>query len=81
MEELNDKNYEIEVLMETCKQLEQEKNNFNDEMYYMQEQLEVEMKKGEELEQLVEKMGEQLKKDEEFKTALMEEQIRQSMEI
>ena len=73
MEELNDKNYEIEVLMETCKQLEQEKNNFNDEMYYMQEQLEVEMKKGEELEQLVEKMGEQLKKDEEFKTALMKE--------
>ena len=37
MEELNDKNYEIEVLMETCKQLEQEKNDFNDEMYYMQE--------------------------------------------
>ena len=39
------------------------------------------MKKGEELEQLVEKMGEQLKKDEEFKTALMKEQIKQSIEI
>ena len=51
----------------TCKQLEQEKIEFAEEVYILQDQLEEATQKGEELEQLVEKMGEQLKQDEAFK--------------
>ena len=60
----------------TCKQLEQEKIEFAEEVYILQDQLEEATQKGEELEQLVEKMGEQLKQDEAFKKALAEEQLK-----